>query len=171
MVISLERSAKTCIWSSWYHCHPIISASENPEWFILLVLAYPGSPGKKAVKRLCVCVCLAILVELRLVTNGYREIQTHRAIANTALRKADAVKMGWLGWLEANQGDRQCHHSIEHIQLPVHNLNVNYASMFLNFWDTASSVSSPILTYPTCILHPEWGNLIRNSPRSLGWEN
>ena len=24
----------------------------------LLVLAYPGSPGQKAVKRLCVCVCV-----------------------------------------------------------------------------------------------------------------
>jgi len=47
-----------CIWSGRCHCHPIISASENPEWFILLVPAYPGSPGKKAVKRLvCVCVC------------------------------------------------------------------------------------------------------------------
>jgi len=25
--------------------------------FTFLVLAHPGSPGKKAVKRLCVCVC------------------------------------------------------------------------------------------------------------------
>jgi len=24
----------------------------------LLVLAYPGSPGQKAVKQLCVCVCV-----------------------------------------------------------------------------------------------------------------
>ena len=30
---------------------------QNPEWFILLVPAYPGCPGKKAVKRLCVCAC------------------------------------------------------------------------------------------------------------------
>jgi len=27
-------------------------------WMFLLVPAYPGSPGQKAVKRLCVCVCL-----------------------------------------------------------------------------------------------------------------
>ena len=53
----------TCIWSGWCHCwcHCIISASENPEWFILLVPAYLGSPGKKAVKRLCVCVCVCVL--------------------------------------------------------------------------------------------------------------
>ena len=30
------------------------------EWMFLLVPAYPGSPGQKAVKRLCVCVCVCI---------------------------------------------------------------------------------------------------------------
>ena len=34
---------------------------KNPEWFILLVPAYPGCPRKKAVKRLCVCVCVVIV--------------------------------------------------------------------------------------------------------------
>ena len=29
---------------------------QNPAWFILLVPAYPGCPGKRAVKQLCVCV-------------------------------------------------------------------------------------------------------------------
>jgi len=52
-----------CIWSGWCHCHPIISASENTEWFILLVPAYPGSPGKKAVKWLCVCVCVCVKLQ------------------------------------------------------------------------------------------------------------
>ena len=27
--------------------HPVISASENPEWFIFLVPVYPGCPGKR----------------------------------------------------------------------------------------------------------------------------
>ena len=41
----------------WLAYGPVgATASENPEWFILLVLAYPGCPGKKAVKRLCVCL-------------------------------------------------------------------------------------------------------------------
>jgi len=31
---------------------------KNPEELFLLVPAYPGSPGPKAVKRLCVCVCV-----------------------------------------------------------------------------------------------------------------
>ena len=26
--------------------------------FTFLVLAYPGSPGQRAVKRVCVCVCI-----------------------------------------------------------------------------------------------------------------
>ena len=28
----------------------------------LLVPAYPGSPGQKAIKRLCVCVCVCVCV-------------------------------------------------------------------------------------------------------------
>ena len=30
----------------------------NPDWFTFLVLAHLGSPGKRAVKRVCVCVCV-----------------------------------------------------------------------------------------------------------------
>ena len=30
------------------------------EWVFLLVLAYPGSPGPKAIKWLCVCVCVGL---------------------------------------------------------------------------------------------------------------
>jgi len=35
----------TCMWSSWYHCHPIISSFseiQNGLWFALWVSAYPG---------------------------------------------------------------------------------------------------------------------------------
>ena len=28
--------------------------------FTFLVLAHPGSPGKRAVKRVCVCVCVEV---------------------------------------------------------------------------------------------------------------
>ena len=30
--------------------------------FTFLVLAHPGSPGKRAVKRVCVCVCVCVFV-------------------------------------------------------------------------------------------------------------
>ena len=66
----------TCIWFSWCHCHPIISASENPEWFVLLVPAYPGSPGKKAIKRLCVCVCVLFIHVKQLTFTLRRNQQT-----------------------------------------------------------------------------------------------
>jgi len=29
--------------------------------FTFLVLAHPGSPGKRAVKRMCVCVCVLVV--------------------------------------------------------------------------------------------------------------
>ena len=31
--------------------------------FTFLVPAHPGSPGKRAIKRVCVCVCAGILYE------------------------------------------------------------------------------------------------------------
>jgi len=33
--------------------------------FTFLVLAHPGSPGKRAVKRVCVCVCNAMIVAVK----------------------------------------------------------------------------------------------------------
>jgi len=44
-----------CIWFSWCHCHPqtpssLASFKSIPDWFTFLVPAYPGCPGKEAVK-------------------------------------------------------------------------------------------------------------------------
>ena len=66
MVICLERGANDLHMVQLMLLRPRhLLLQQNPEWFILLVLAYPGCPGKKAVKRLCVCVylvhCLACL--------------------------------------------------------------------------------------------------------------
>jgi len=38
------------MWSSWCHYHPIISCTSNIQNGYLLVPAYPGCPGNKAVK-------------------------------------------------------------------------------------------------------------------------
>jgi len=41
-----------CIWSSWCHCHSIISCSRsNTEWFTFLAPAYPGCSGKRPLNR------------------------------------------------------------------------------------------------------------------------
>jgi len=32
--------------------------------FTFLVPAHPGSPGKRAVKRVCVCVCITIIIAI-----------------------------------------------------------------------------------------------------------
>ena len=51
----------TCIWFSWFH-HLLLQ--QNPEWFILLVPAYPGCTGKKAIKHLCVYVFTSLLAHV-----------------------------------------------------------------------------------------------------------
>ena len=54
MVICLEwGTMDLLLWSSWCQCHsatPWSLAAVNPEWFTFLVLAYPGCPGKMAIK-------------------------------------------------------------------------------------------------------------------------
>jgi len=40
-----------CIWSSWCHCHPIVSCFiKIQNGLTFLVPAYPGCPGKEAIK-------------------------------------------------------------------------------------------------------------------------
>jgi len=40
-----------CIWSSWCHCHPIISCFTNTQnGLTLLVTTYQGRPGKEIIK-------------------------------------------------------------------------------------------------------------------------
>ena len=59
MVICLERGANDLHMVQLMPLPPHHRLlQKNPEWFILLVPAYPGCPGKKAVERLCVCVCV-----------------------------------------------------------------------------------------------------------------
>ena len=58
MVICLERDANDLLMVQLMPLPPHhLLLQQNPEWFILLVPAYPGFPGKKAIKCLCVCVC------------------------------------------------------------------------------------------------------------------
>jgi len=57
VVICLEQAQIICIWSSWCHCHPVISCFiKIQSGLIFLVPAYPDCPGKEAVKRVSVCL-------------------------------------------------------------------------------------------------------------------
>ena len=55
--LSVWSKVHTCIWPSWCHCHSLSRFSKIQIGFTFVVPADPGSPGKRAVKRLCVCAC------------------------------------------------------------------------------------------------------------------
>ena len=60
--LSVWREVQTCIWPSWCHCHKNVSCfSKIQLGFIFLLPAHPGSPGKRAVKRVCVCIYIYIV--------------------------------------------------------------------------------------------------------------
>jgi len=73
--LSAWSEVQTCIWPSWYHYHSLSLASVKL-WlvFTFLVPAHPGSPRKRAVKRVCVCVCVCI-PSWRLEGSHHSEIQ------------------------------------------------------------------------------------------------
>ena len=51
--LSVWSEVQICIWPSWCHCSSKIQIG-----FTFLVPAHLGSPGQRAVKRVCVCVCV-----------------------------------------------------------------------------------------------------------------
>jgi len=57
MVVCLEHGTDLYIWPSWCHCHSLSLASVKCRLvFTFLVPAYPGSSGKRAIKRVYVCM-------------------------------------------------------------------------------------------------------------------
>ena len=59
--LSVWIPLQTCIWPSWCHCHSLFFGSVKsrlvlPFWYWLT----PGSPGQRAIKRVCVCVSSGI---------------------------------------------------------------------------------------------------------------
>ena len=59
MVISLEPDADLHIAQLMPLPLTVSCYSKIQIGFTLLVPAHPGSPGKRAVKRVCVCVCVS----------------------------------------------------------------------------------------------------------------
>ena len=63
--LSVWNEVQTCIWPSWCHCHSLFTVSccgKIQIGFPFLVSAHPGSPGQRAVNRVCVCVCVCVCV-------------------------------------------------------------------------------------------------------------
>ena len=64
MVISLEQGADLHMAAQLMPLPLTVSCfSKIQIGFIFLVPAHPGSPGKGAIKRVCVCVCFSVLVD------------------------------------------------------------------------------------------------------------
>ena len=60
MVICLERSADLHMAQLMPLPLTVSCFSKIQSGFTFLVPAHPGSPGQRAVKRLCVCVCVCV---------------------------------------------------------------------------------------------------------------
>jgi len=63
MVICLERGADLHMAQLMLLPLTVSCFSKIQIHFTFLVPAYPGSPGKRAIKRVCMCVCLRMCLQ------------------------------------------------------------------------------------------------------------
>ena len=56
--LSVWSEVQACTRPSWCHCHSLSLASVKSRLVTFLVPVHLGSPGQRAVKRVCVCVCV-----------------------------------------------------------------------------------------------------------------
>ena len=59
MVVCLQRGADLHMAQLMPLALTVSCFRKNPDWFTFLVPAHLGSPGKRAVKWVCVCVCVS----------------------------------------------------------------------------------------------------------------
>jgi len=74
VVVSLEQGADLHMAQLMPLPLTVSCCSKIQTSFTFLVPAHPGSPGKRAVKRVCVCVCVCVcvlLIYLHSVTHDY----------------------------------------------------------------------------------------------------
>jgi len=72
MVICLEQGADLHVAQLMPLLLTVSCFSKIQIGFTFLVLAHPGSPGKRAVKRVCVCVCVLPNVTAVDLTRDYK---------------------------------------------------------------------------------------------------
>jgi len=83
--LSVWSEMQTCIQPSGCHCHSLSCFSKIQIGFTFLVPADPGSPGKRAVKRVCVCVCVCVRIAVCSVTLLHRYGNSHAIWDHTVL--------------------------------------------------------------------------------------
>ena len=74
MVICLERDADLQYAQLMPLPLTVSCFSKIQIGFTFLVLAHPGSPGKRAVKRMCVCVCVCVCACVRVCVLPYAQL-------------------------------------------------------------------------------------------------
>ena len=97
--LSVWSKVQTCIWPRWCHCHSLSLASVKSRLvFTFLVPAHPGSPGKRAVKRVYVCTGAenCIFVENSLHTNECQNLRNLTCWTNSPWHPQESHQnAGW----------------------------------------------------------------------------
>ena len=107
MVVYLERNADLHMAQRMPLPLTVSCFSKVQFGFTYLVPAHPGSPGQRAVKRVCVCVCVCVCVMAQSVTMMWRGVACSSECAFRALCWICCVTVG-IGnkvWLASSNTD------------------------------------------------------------------
>ena len=124
-----------CIWSSWCHCHPIVSCfikMQNGFIFLVRAVTYPGSPGKDAVQRVFVCW---IYSWCKIFTTDYSRARFSASVVVLVILQPDRKKIGPTSQNLLNQ--KLCEQCRLYARLRLFNLT------YLILCDDVSCASSP----------------------------
>jgi len=156
-----------CVWSSWCHCHPVISSFiKIPNSLTFLVPAYPGCPGKEAIERVSfrlqiadfvIPVCACFTVELRRFIRWARWQRETVAL----LTPTDGRFL------------RRSVPPVTALPLLVHRLAVHIEHRFRFRFIADQLLTIPQYRWLCCVLMVYCGNLDRQTPsqRSLFQDN
>jgi len=96
MVICLERDADLHVAQLMPLPLTVSCFSKIQIGYTFLVLAHPGSPKKRAVKRVCVCVCAHCCLSV-VVCNFYSECYASNAMHSRITRVVVTSAAAWQG--------------------------------------------------------------------------
>ena len=90
---SVWSEMQTCIWPSWCHCHSLSLASVKSRLALPFCYRLTSSPGQRAVKRVCVCVCVNRI--LSVLGGKQNEILTVYLVRQYCNRQLGRSKREW----------------------------------------------------------------------------
>ena len=119
---SVWSEVQTCICPSWCHCHSLSLASVKSRLVLPFWYRLTRSPGKRAVKRVCVCLCVvqywlplnpscSDLLPVLFICCVLASVRCNKLLKKVTRVEVEMVVKLWLRYAIDRSGGRTCRKS------------------------------------------------------------